>query len=87
MNNRVKASDIPDASVLKALETAQLIQQHNSDYWAQTPIGDVPANLWDIQQALGDFPSKVVLAKLKSMVKRHVLEGCTCGCRGDFKTP
>jgi len=39
---------------------------------------------WEIQRALSEFPPKVVLAKLRSMVKRGVLDGCACGCRGDF---
>ena len=39
--------------------------------------------LWDIQAEL-PFPPKVVLAKLRSMERRGVINGCTCGCRGDF---
>lgn len=27
---------------------------------------------------------KLVLSKLRSMVKRKILYGCGCGCRGDF---
>ena len=27
---------------------------------------------------------KLVLSKLRSMVRRKILDGCTCGCRGDF---
>ena len=38
----------------------------------------------DIQAALPEFPEKVVLAKLRSLVKRGMLNGCACGCRGDF---
>lgn len=29
-------------------------------------------------------PKKLVLSKIRSMVKRGVLVGCPCGCRGDF---
>lgn len=29
-------------------------------------------------------PEKVVMAKLKIMIKRKLINGCTCGCRGDF---
>jgi hypothetical protein len=31
------------------------------------------------------FPDKVVLAKAKRLVKRGLISGCTCGCRGDFE--
>lgn len=43
------------------------------------------ASLFDIEDNLDAFPRKVVLAKLRSMVKRGVLSGCTCGCRGNFR--
>ncbi len=45
------------------------------------------ATLWDIQQYLDQYPPKVVKAKLKSLVKRRVIDGCACGCRGDFNIP
>ena len=30
-------------------------------------------------------PYKVVLAKMKSMIKRGLVRGCACGCRGDYE--
>lgn len=41
----------------------------------------------DLQEHLAQFPPKVVLAKLRSMIKRKVINGCACGCRGDFELP
>jgi hypothetical protein len=38
-----------------------------------------------VQEQFPDFPPKVVTAKLGSLVRRKVLDGCTCGCRGDFE--
>lgn len=38
---------------------------------------------WELAERLG-FPEKVVLAKMRSMVKRGLVDGCTCGCRGGF---
>ena len=29
-------------------------------------------------------PTKVALAKMASMIRKGVVEGCPCGCRGDF---
>lgn len=29
-------------------------------------------------------PDKLVLAKMKQLIKRGLVEGCGCGCRGDF---
>lgn len=45
------------------------------------------ANRFDICKALGNPPEKVVLAKLRSLIKRGLLAGCACGCRGDFELP
>lgn len=42
------------------------------------------ATIWDVADRLPSFPEKVVRAKLSSMIKRGVIDGCTCGCRGDF---
>ena len=40
--------------------------------------------VWDMVKRLG-FPEKVVLAKAKTMIERRkTLDGCYCGCRGDF---
>lgn len=29
-------------------------------------------------------PFKVVLAKLRALARRKLIDGCTCGCRGNF---
>jgi hypothetical protein len=39
---------------------------------------------WDIRDQYSDVPEKVLVAKLNKLVKRGLLDGCTCGCRGDF---
>lgn len=43
------------------------------------------ATIWDLQARLQEYPPKVVRAKLAALVKRGLLAGCTCGCRGDFE--
>lgn len=52
---------------------------------------------WDVGSVLAglpvptDFsaeppiPEKVVLAKARRLVKRGLIDGCCCGCRGDFR--
>ncbi len=40
---------------------------------------------WDIGPLVPlEVPWKVVEAKLSKLVRRGLLDGCTCGCRGDF---
>lgn len=31
------------------------------------------------------MPQKLVLAKMKQLLKRGLVNGCGCGCRGDFE--
>lgn len=30
-------------------------------------------------------PEKLVLAKMAMLIRRGLVDGCTCGCRGDFE--
>lgn len=56
------------------------------------------ANRWDVQKVLGGVPLealvdeevpgvpwKIVLAKAKRLINRKIIDGCPCGCRGDFE--
>jgi hypothetical protein len=38
-----------------------------------------------IAEAFGTFPAKVVRAKLAALIRQKLIDGCTCGCRGDFE--
>ena len=75
----VKASDILDAEILQVIDevkagTAGVL--HRKGLWTSR---------WDLDKELPQFPSKVILAKCRSMIKRGVINGCCCGCRGDFE--
>lgn len=35
-------------------------------------------------QNFPNMPPKVVLAKARRLIRRGVIDGCECGCRGDF---
>jgi len=46
---------------------------------------------WDIQNELSwiynqEIPDKLVLAKAKKLINQKKMDGCYCGCRGDFTT-
>lgn len=30
-------------------------------------------------------PTRLILAKMKSLIRRGLVDGCSCGCRGDFR--
>lgn len=71
----MKAADIPDALILDAITHA----------WATHWDLDSPNSLPRLVPELRTFPEKVLIAKLKSMVRRGVIDGCECGkCRGDW---
>jgi len=86
----MQAKDIPDHVILN------IVRQHNEgsvpDYvidWGGTrePVtitGERWCLIWDLEERMPDYPSKVILAKCKSLIRRGKMHGCTCGCRGDF---
>lgn len=68
----MKAADIDDGDMVAAVAHIQEVKGS----WAN--VGEVEAHF-------PDFPPKVVVAKLARLIKRGLLTGCTCGCRGDFE--
>lgn len=41
----------------------------------------------DVASHFPQFHYKVVMAKLRSAIRRKIIDGCACGCRGDFEVP
>jgi hypothetical protein len=84
----IQAKHLHDEDVFYAMEAAC---RKANERWATMPPIFTPrsecktAMLPDIADALPDFPQKVILAKLRKMVRRGIVDGCTCGCRGDFQ--
>lgn len=84
------AKDVPDDDFLTAV--AETID-----------LGDeFVANRWDVGAVLSGHPElvgnaieppirlarqKIVLAKARRLIDRGLIEGCACGCRGDFALP
>lgn len=39
-----------------------------------------------VRHAMPDnLPEKLIHAKMRQLIHRRVIEGCDCGCRGDFE--
>lgn len=66
----IKAKDIDQFDVLNAIDVLTRTRE-----WASR---------WDIGEMLPIWPEKVLLAKLRSLKRRNLVDGCACGCRGDF---
>ena len=71
----VAAKDIGDDLVIAAIRTASAQRAMNT------------ASRWDVEALLPQYPPKVILAKCRSMLRRGLIEGCGCGCRGDWEIP
>jgi len=71
MQKLIQAKLITDEQMIEAIKAVQVEQGFN---WA---------NRFRVAEKLG-MPEKVTLAKFRSMKRRGILDGCECGCRGDF---
>jgi hypothetical protein len=49
-------------------------------YWEP----DVALTMPSVLPAFPACPEKLVLAKMGSLIRRKWVDGCACGCRGDF---
>ncbi len=74
----MKYKDIPDRPIL------EFIDSRGGQWctWFNLPYADN-----SVCHAMPDgfaLAGKLVLAKMKQLIKRGLVEGCGCGCRGDF---
>lgn len=83
----MQSKDIPDVPVLEFLENRKL---------ALLPFPGAPGTLLarkdgslfenSVQHAMpAGVPMKLMRAKMASLMKRKLVDGCVCGCRGDFE--
>jgi hypothetical protein len=70
-HDRMQAKDITDQDMLRAI-------LHDSR------TNDLPAAWYRIARDHPEWPEKVILAKCRQLLKRGLITGCVCGCRGDF---
>jgi hypothetical protein len=88
--------DIPDETFLTAVdETIRLRSGVEACVWG------VGATRWDLAAVLAgrpgdvggssvdwlEMPQKLLLAKAAKLIRRGLLTGCVCGCRGGFDRP
>lgn len=71
----MQCKDIPDEPILRFLA-------QRPGVWHNWYFGDE----MDVSQVMPvGLPRKLVLAKMRMMIRRGVVDGCPCGCRGDFE--
>src|SRR5690349_3703343 len=94
----MQAKDIPDEAVVELVRSCVEGRCNGDETWGwhggrpgykaddSKPATGHWANRWDIAKAL-KLPDKIVLAKLRKLIRRGLITGCACGCRGDFELP
>jgi hypothetical protein len=81
----MQAKDIADETFLEAVrfyndgEAAEQVHVFAGFTFRSTKRW---ALVWDLQ---GIGPEKVIRAKVRKLIGRGLLDGCPCGCRGDFE--
>lgn len=75
-SGRVQCKDIDDELFLQAV--INVMRPHGT------------AIVWDLEEELPkvlgweSIPDHLILAKAKKLIAAGKLDGCACGCRGDF---
>lgn len=73
----MKASDVDDVAFLTIVDRRSKDRSYGT------------AHRWvlrgEVEEEMSDVPWKVLLAKARSLKKRGLLDGCMCGCRGDYE--
>lgn len=93
-----KASDIPDVEMIEIvrrcadaecsypMESGWHGGRPGYAYDSSRPARGHWANWMDISNYLyPEVPHKIVQAKLSRLIQRGLIDGCPCGCRGDYE--
>lgn len=91
-NGRFQAKDIDDSFFLRCVDYAQtyhaavpwqpetLLRRRTGER-ARWPVWVLT---WNLDCLMPMFPPEVILAKASALLRRGLIVGCDCGCRGDF---
>jgi hypothetical protein len=74
----MQAKDIPEAPILRYL--VDMPAKRTAARWL--PVSDETPTIMAAVPA--GTPEKVALAKMHALIRRGLVDGCACGCRGDF---
>ena len=85
---KIQAKHIPDAMMLKVIKQLEGVPKmfaYPGGISIYEPQQHTTVMISDICNLYPSIPPKVILAKLRTLEKRGLIDGCACGCRGDFK--
>jgi hypothetical protein len=78
----MQCKDIADVPILRLLADLPPYPGGQARIWGNW-IFDDEADVRRVMPA--GVPDKLVLAKMRQLIRRGVVDGCPCGCRGDFE--
>lgn len=83
-----QAKDISDERILNILRAGKvrrvMIRQPNGTWEPGVVSEPARLSLTEVEEQLPGYPPKVVCAKLSALIRRGVIDGCACGCSGQF---
>lgn len=71
----MKTKDIPEIPILELL-------LNNKGRWCFC-IGEESRNVASAMPK--GIPQKLVISKMRAMIRKGLVKGCPCGCRGDYE--
>lgn len=82
----MQCKDIPDRPIVEFI--ASLNGRWGTWYGYLDESGQLPDN--SVRRAMPEpdgieLPAKLVLAKMAMLIRRGLIDGCPCGCRGDYE--
>lgn len=80
MSHRLQCKNLPEEPILRFL--AGPYDGWYVPGWG-TWFSDQPNSVLNVMPA-GVSP-KLALAKMRTMIRKGLVDGCPCGCRGDFR--
>lgn len=84
-SGKIQAKDIPDKALIDLIDRLWNAPRAYLDAAGELVVFyPTAASIFDICKQWDAIPVKVIQTKLKSLKKRNLIDGCVCGCRGDF---
>jgi hypothetical protein len=81
---KMQVKHIPDDAVITLIKS---LSHTSRIYWTDSGYANfetTSASWYDIQKLWDNIPPKLILAKLRNMERRGLIDGCPCGCIGSF---
>ncbi len=81
----MQSKDIPDRPILEFLARPEIVDSIGANWIDLDGDCDREIRRRSVRQVMPhNVPDKLVLGKMRQLIHRGVVDGCGCGCRGDF---